>query len=99
MFTGVCLSMGGYLGRYTPWDQVHPQDQVHTNLDQVHPPPPGTRSPLEPGTPPDQVYPSDQVHPPDQVHPQTSACQEIWATSRQYASYWNAFLLIKFFRQ
>ena len=48
-----------------PWDQVHPQDQVHspgryTTWDQVHPA--------------DQVYPADQVPPGrytpwDQVHP------------------------------
>ena len=34
-------------------------------------------------------------NPPGQVHPPgSSACWEIWATSRQYASCWNAFLLL-----
>ena len=63
--------------RYTPQDQLHP---------------------LGPGTPQTR-YPQDQVHPLDWVHPlgpgappTSSACWEIWATSRQYASYWNAFL-------
>ena len=64
LFTG-----GEYLTRYTPLDQVAPQDQVHpprpgtppwtryTRQDQVHPP--------GPGTPPwDQVHPLDQAHPP-----------------------------------
>ena len=69
VFTRVCLSAAGVPEqvppgtRYTPQDQVHPQDQVR---------PPGTRyTPLVPGTPHWTRYsPRDQVyHPPDQVHP------------------------------
>ena len=108
IFRSVCqefCSQGGSTRPGTPWEQVHPPDQVH---------PPG------PGTPPDQVHPCstvtkytpwDQVHPPgpvnsprrgtpqDHVHPLgpgtshwSSACWEIQATSGWYASYWNAFL-------
>ena len=55
--------------------------------------PPGTRqAPLpRPGrhTPPDQATP-DQAG-----SPQSRACWEIRSTSRQYASYWNAILLVK----
>ena len=72
---GQCLGRYTPGTGYTPWDQVHPQDQVHppgtryTPWNQVHPP--RTRY-----TPRDQVPPQDQVHPPgtrytpqDQVHP------------------------------
>ena len=52
-------------------------------------PPPGRYTPLGRDTPPGQVQPPGQVH-----HPRSSACWEIQATSRWYASYWNAFLLL-----
>ena len=80
-----------------PRDQVHPSRTRHLP-DQVHPPGPGT--PWDQVHPPDQVQPpetrytpQDQVHPLGPVHPLSSACWEIRATSGQYASYWNAFLL------
>ena len=53
------------------------------------------------GTPRTKYTPWDQVHPPDQVPPQagtpprSSAYWDIQATSRWYASYWNAFLFFK----
>ena len=73
--------------RYTPWDQVHPPGTRYTPQDQVYPPGPGTPpwtryTTPGPGTPPWTRYP-----------PRNCARWEIWATSGQYASYWNAFLL------
>ena len=57
------------------------------------------------GEVPGQVSPTGKVHPlgrypsPQAGTPQSSACWEIWATSRQYASHWNAFLFqVKFER-
>ena len=42
------------------------------------------------GSPPVRYTPPGQVPPP----PRSSACWEIWARSGQYASHWNAFLLM-----
>ena len=89
--------------RYTPGDQEHPRDQVHT--------PPGTRytPPLGPGTTPGlgtpprtRYHAQDQVHPPRTRYtpprarytPQCRACWEIRSTRGRYASYWNAILFI-----
>ena len=87
--------------RYTPRDQVHhPQDQVH---------PPRPVTPPGPGTPQDQVHPLGPGTPPwDQVHPPGTrytpslrtrytppGTREIRSTRGRYASYWNAFLLLK----
>ena len=48
------------------------------------------------GTPPrDQVPPRPGTPPRSRYTPTSSACWEIWATSGRYASYWNAFLLLK----
>ena len=86
IFTGVCDSVhreGGVPG------QVHPPLGPGTppSRDQVHPP--GTRY-----IPRTRYTPWDQVHPPGTgTPPRSSACWEIQATSRRYASYWNAFLL------
>ena len=69
--------------RYTPLTRYTP--------DQVPLPEPGTHPPGTRYTPRDQVPPPPH-QPWDQVHPPSSACWEIQATSRRYASYWNAFL-------
>ena len=75
------------------------------------PPGPGT-SPLGPGTPPGTRYtpqtrytppgpdtpPRTRYSPPDQVHPRHRACWEIRSTRGRYASYWNAFLLQRNFK-
>ena len=62
---------GGYLGRYSPWDQVPPRPGTppgrYTPSDQVHPP--GSYTPQDQVHPQDQVPPG-QVHNLDQVHPQ-----------------------------
>ena len=50
------------------------------------PPPPQSRHPPGPGTPPDQAPRRDQVHPPP------DAGRDGYCYGR-YASYWNAFLL------
>ena len=80
LFTG-----GEYLGRYTPWAGSTPLGKYTAHLA---------------GTLPRQVppgrYTPQQVHPPGRYTPPNSACWEIRATSRHYASYWNAFLLNKF---
>ena len=71
-------------GRYTPW-AVTPPRQVHTP-GQVHIPWAGTH----PG----------QVHALGRYTPRSSACWKIWATSRRYASHWNAFLFkIEFYTE
>ena len=76
IFSSVCqefCSQGEYLGRYTPGRytprQVHPPGQVHPPR-QVHPL--GRYTPWA-GTPPRTGTP-----------PRSSACWEIWATSRWY---------------
>ena len=73
--------------RYTPRTRYTLPDQVHLPY-QVHP---RTRYTPRPGTPPGQVCP-----PRTKYTPWTSACREIQATSGRYASYWNAFLLLRF---
>ena len=68
-----CLSVilftggGGYLGRYTPRDQVHPPGSGSPW--QVHPPGPGTTPQDQVHTPRDQVHPPSRYTPQDQVHP------------------------------
>ena len=47
------------------------------------------------GGAPGQVPPG-RVHLPGRYHPQSSACWEIRATSGWYASYWNAFVFLKY---
>ena len=93
-------------GRYTP-GQIHPQ--AGTSLGRYTPRqvPPLTGTPPWADTPPRQVHLPGQVHPPGQVlqagtppvgappPPRSSACWEIRATCRRYASYWNAFLFLK----
>ena len=90
IFTPVCHSVyrGGTWAGTPPWDQLHPAGARYTPQDQVHP--------QGPGTPPwDQVHPpGTRYTPPRPGTPPSSACWEIRATSGQYASYWNAFLLI-----
>ena len=68
------------LGRYTP-RQVHPPGQVHPQGRYT----PQGGTPPRAGTPPRQVPPGRYT--PRQVHPPPP-----WSMSRQYASYWNAFL-------
>ena len=63
-------------GRYTPW-QVHPPGRYT----------PWAGSPLGKYT-----HPLDRYTLQAGTSPQSSACWEIWATSRRYTSYWNAFL-------
>ena len=71
----------------TPPGQVHPPRQVHPPGRHTHPPGRfthlGSYTPWA-GTPPGRYTPST---------PGSSTCWEIRATSGQYASYWNAFLL------
>ena len=56
--------------------------------------PPGRYTPWQ-VHPPGRYTPHEQVHTPGQVHPPgSSACWEIRAKRRRYASYWNAFLLL-----
>ena len=52
---------------------------------------PGADPPPEADTPSEQTPPQSR-HPMGADTPQSSACLEIWATSRWYASYWNAIL-------
>ena len=79
----ICLQVcvcpqGGYLTSYTPWDQVHPQDQVHppgADTPQSRPPrsrPPRSRHPPEQGadTPPRADTPGADT-PPEQTPPRT----------------------------
>ena len=85
LFTG-----GEYLGRYTPQAGISPPGQVHPHTPKL----PRvctslgryTTVPLA-GTSP---WAGTPLH-------GSSACWEIRATSRRYASYWNAFLYVKFF--
>ena len=42
---------------------------------------------------PQSRHPPRSRHPQEQTPPRSSACWEIWATSGQYESYWNPFLL------
>ena len=87
--------------------QVHPSQTRYTPQP-CTPPGPGTRR-TRPGTPPRTRYtPRDQAHPPRTRHtpPQsrytpktryTSQDQVHPPTSSRYASYWNAFLFLKWF--
>ena len=85
VYRGVCLS--------ACWDTTPLRSRPPGTR---HSPKPPKADPPGPGTPPD---PPGTRHPPpleqtpqDQV-PLCSACWDIWSTSRQYASYWNAILL------
>ena len=88
-----------------PRDQVHPQTK-YTPLGPGTPPKPGT-PPSGPGTPPGQgTPPRTRYNPPKTrytpgtryTHHGSTACWEIRATSGRYASYWNAFLFLTYFR-
>ena len=94
-----CLSVhrGEYLGRHPSWADT---PLTGTPPGQVHPwagtPTPWAGTPNSPqaGTPPGRYTPLGG-YTPRQVHPSwSSACWEIRATSRWYASYWNAFFFI-----
>ena len=86
VFTGICDSVhrGG-----STWAGAPPAGT-----------PPGRYTPLgrytfpQSGTPPRAGTPRRQV-PPAGTPPGSSTCWEIRATSGRYASYWNAFLLVK----
>ena len=98
IFIGVCqefCSQGGYLGRYPPGPGTHPPRPGTHPRTRCTPPGPGT-PPRTRHTPHRTRYTpwTRYTHPRDQVHPpsHSSACWEIQATSRRYASYWNAFL-------
>ena len=82
IFSVVCVKNSVQRGGST-WAGTPPR--------QVHPPGTGTlpgRYTPQAGTPPSRYTPWDRLAP-----PRSSACWEIQVTSRQFASYWNAFLL------
>ena len=86
------------LGRYTtPWAGKPPPGRYTTPSRYT---PLGRYTPLAGYTPPGQVHPPEQVHtptgrytPPDRYTPPP------WAMSGQYASYWNAFLFMQFWKK
>ena len=74
-------------------DSVHGGGLSHCMLGYTDPPNPGTRGrhpPRRRHHPRDQAPPGTR-HPPGPGTPQHSAC---WATSRRYASYWDAILYV-----
>ena len=76
-------------GEDTPKEQTTPQSRHHPRS--KHPPeqkPPGADNPPRADTPHEPTPPWEQT-------PPNSACWQIWATSRRYASYWNAYLLYR----
>ena len=82
LFTrGVSASV--HAGIHTPWEQTH-----SLGADT-----PRSRHPWEQTPSQEQTSPRIRHPPPGSRHPLCSACWEILATSRWYASYWNAFLL------
>ena len=68
---------------------IHPQEADNPSPRKWVPSLPGSRYPQEADTLPGSRHPPVSRHP-----PQCSECWDIWATSRLYASYWNAYLLI-----
>ena len=97
IFTPVCHSVhrGGFC-LSACWNTTpHPPDQADTS----HPPrtrqtpPRQGRPPPGPGRPPQTRHPP----PPDQAPP-PEADSSIRSTSGRYASYWNAFLFLFFFK-
>ena len=84
----VCHSVHGGGGGVP--GQVHPR--AGTPPGQVHPPQAGTPPPWQVHSLPGRYTPLAGTPPPPP--PGSSACWEIRATSRRYASYWNAFLFI-----
>ena len=90
-----CPRGGEYLGTYTPQTRctpLGPGTPPRTRY-QVHSPRPGT-PPATRYTPRTRYTPPGPRTPPRPgTPPGSSACQEIRATSGQYAFYWNAFLL------
>ena len=81
LFTGG----GGVPGQVPPWAGTpHLPGQVH---------PPGRYTPLGRYTP-RQIHCPGRYTPRQVAPPWSSACWEIRATSRRYASYWNAFLFL-----
>ena len=69
-----------------PWKQTPPREQTTLGADPPDQAPPQSRHPWE------QTRPWEQTHP-----SQRSACWEIRAISRQYASNWNAILFSEYF--
>ena len=102
-----CLGTHPPGSRQPPWEQTEPSSRADTPSLGADTPIPGSRHPI-PGSrhclprsrhPPEQTL-SRSRHPQNR-HPQSRhphiACWEIWATNRQYASYWNVYPPTVFF--
>ena len=103
VFTPVCHFVHRGSGRHplgantpppeqtSPWEQTAPEQTPPLGADT---PPLGADTRQE-QTPPGSRHPPRSRSPRAETPPH-SACWEIWATIGQYASYWNAYLLLLF---
>ena len=87
LFTPVCQSFCSQGVSISVHAGIHPLRGRH----------PQSRHPPRNRHPPGSRHSTRSRHPPTSRHPLHSACWEMWATSRQYASYWNAYLFQTFF--